>query len=165
MTLQWADMIGFHLGGLNHVPVYRHILTTNLLLWRYPLAGYSICFRLRTWLISKTSLPRSRLSPTIPGPVIPQPLSSTMNPQQLLSRSLLQSVHRVMFPRLLQLNNTYSCPPPHQQRRHFQQQPTGIKIWPGPGPGLPFFGRDRDSAGIGIWPGPGAGTGIFGRDF
>ena len=47
------------------------------------------------------------------------------------------------------------------------QETTGTKIWPGPepGPGLPSFGRDRDSAGIGIWPEPGAGTGIFGRDF
>jgi len=45
------------------------------------------------------------------------------------------------------------------------QQPTGTKIWPEPGPGLPSFGRDRDSPGIGIWPEPGAGTGIFGRDF
>jgi hypothetical protein len=82
--------------------------------WLFNLLSTSYMTNLKDFFAKKPSVTDNS------GAVFPQPLSSTMNPQQLLSRSLLQSVHRVLFPRLLQLNNTYSCPPPHQQRRHFQ---------------------------------------------
>jgi hypothetical protein len=60
--------------------------------WLFNLLSTSYMTNLKDFFAKKPSVTDNS------GAVFPQPLSSTMNPQQLLSRSLLQSVHRVLLP-------------------------------------------------------------------